>query len=340
MVTVRPEIEAGYNWRMSAITLPARSEAHPHLRSLNVMRDLPQVADLIETCFANTMDGEGLRYVRDLRRAGYDAGIRGWAARVSESASLPLTGYVWEEGGTIVGNASMIPFGHQRQRIYLIANVAVHPDHRRRGIARTLTERALIHARQRRAEAVWLHVRSDNAGALKLYEGLGFVERARRTLWHVASSAPAPPETPNISIRPRHPRYWPAQRSWLQRFYSDELAWHRPWSLAVLKPGFWNWLYLFFVDLNIQQWAAIKDGRLQAVLAYLPNGREQELFAAAGPGSDPQALTALLFHARRSLSQRPQLSLEFPAGVYDEEIRSAGFEAHRTLVWMRASAAT
>src|SRR3972149_6106568 len=154
---------------MTSIPLPARAEAHPNLRALNILRDLPQVADLIELCFSHTMDGGGQRYVQDMRRAGRDDNFLHWAARVSESASLPLSGYIWEENGRIVGNASLVPFRHQRQRIYLIANVAVHPDHRRKGIARALTQRALIHASEKKANAIWLHVRDDNPGAVKLY---------------------------------------------------------------------------------------------------------------------------------------------------------------------------
>ena len=63
-------------------------------------------------------------------------------ASAIESASMPLTGYVWVEGERIVGNVSLIVFHHQRHKLNMVANVAVHPDFRHRGIARALTERA------------------------------------------------------------------------------------------------------------------------------------------------------------------------------------------------------
>jgi len=64
---------------MTSITIPARAEEHPHVRALNVIRDLPTVADLIELCFSNTLDNDGQRYLSDLRRASRDAGLTRWA---------------------------------------------------------------------------------------------------------------------------------------------------------------------------------------------------------------------------------------------------------------------
>jgi ribosomal protein S18 acetylase RimI-like enzyme len=325
---------------MTSLTLPARVEAHSNLRPLNILRDLPHVADLIELCFSNSMDGEGRNYIRDMRRAGQDVNFLHWATRVGESASLPLSGYIWEENGRIIGNTSLVPFRHNKQRIYMIANVAVHPDYRRRGIARALTEHAMIHAWQKRADALWLHARADNPGAIKLYSDLGFVERACRTTW----TAPGDPSASNLqtdlTIMPRHPQHWLLQQDWLSRFYPDELAWHRPWNFSALRPGFWNWLYLLFVDINIRQWAAVKGEQLEAILAWIPSIRDESLFAAIGPESNPQALTVLLLQARRVLSNRPYISLEYPAGEFDEAIQAAGFKLQRTLIWMRACAAT
>ena len=60
---------------MASITVPAREDAHPHLRPLSILRDLPAVADLIEQCFASTMDNDGRRYVQDMRRAGKDLSL-------------------------------------------------------------------------------------------------------------------------------------------------------------------------------------------------------------------------------------------------------------------------
>jgi len=77
---------------------------------------------------------------------------------------------------------------------------------------------------------------------------------------------------------------------------------------------------------------------MEAALAWIPYGRGESLFAAAGDGSDAAAVTALLLQARRDLaSAHPSLALEFPAGAFDGAILAAGFKALRTLIWMQAT---
>ncbi len=60
------------------------------------------------------------------------------------------------------------------KNIYLIANVAVRPEYRKRGIGRALTLAAMQHAKLHHADETWLHVRDDNPGAIGLYRSLGF----------------------------------------------------------------------------------------------------------------------------------------------------------------------
>jgi ribosomal protein S18 acetylase RimI-like enzyme len=322
---------------MSSVTIPIKVNDHPNIRPLNVLRDLPAVADLIELCFSSTMDNDGQRYLSDMRRASRDVSFLHWASHMAETASMPLTGYIWEQDGRIVGNASLIPFRDHGKRVYLIANVATHPDFRRHGIGRALTERAMVQARAKNAAAIWLHVRDDNPGAIKLYEELGFQEIARRTAWYAVSDRLLPKHPTNIEIVPRHPRYWPLQRDWLQRLYPASLAWYHAWNLNALRPGLWNWLYLLFVDLNSRQWAAVREDQLLATLSWMPQGsRSEPLYAASAVGVGGEALTQLLLHARRALTSHSSLSLDFPAGEMTEAIRAAGFQPRRTLLWMRA----
>ena len=263
---------------MTSVPLPAHTSTTGNLRPLNILRDLPRVADLIELCFANSMDSDGKSYVRQMRRASRDASFMRWATNAIESASMPLSGFVWEQDGRIVGNASLVPFRHKGKRIYLIANVATHPDHRRKGIARALTEQVMQHARQRGVNDLWLHVRADNSGAVQMYSDLGFVERAQRTTWRLKkdarlSSASLPRSDHALglpTVTKRYSRFWPQQLTWLNQLHPEELSWYRSLNWNHLKPGLWNWLYRAFVEFDLKQWAVQKDGHLQGTLAWIP----------------------------------------------------------------------
>lgn len=344
------ETKKGYNFKMSSVSVSFNSDKHPNMRPMSMFRDLSAVADLIELCFADSMDGDGQRYINDMRRASRDNSFLKWASGMTETVSLPLTGFVWEEDNRIIGNASVIPFRDRGRKIHLIANIAVHPDYRRRGIARALTQRAMKHGWAKKSSALWLHVRDDNPGAIQLYADLGFQEITRRTTW-IAKSDLSPEhdkDAPNtgIQIVTRHPRYWPQQQDWLRRLNPDTLNWYRPNNINALRPGFLNWLYLTFIDMNIKQWAAVQNDRLLATLAWtLPSGRSDSLIGATPPPqsnveTSTEALIQLLTHARRALARRASMSIEYPGGEMRDAFTSAGFTERRTLLWMRAEPAT
>jgi ribosomal-protein-alanine N-acetyltransferase len=61
-----------------------------------------------------------------------------------------------------------------------VMNVAVAPEHRRRGIARTLLEHLFEVTATDERRGYTLEVRVSNEGAIKLYERLGFVPRGVR----------------------------------------------------------------------------------------------------------------------------------------------------------------
>jgi ribosomal-protein-alanine N-acetyltransferase len=65
-----------------------------------------------------------------------------------------------------------------------ILNLAVHPQHRRRGLARRLLTTAMTQARGLGAQVAWLEVRPSNHPALKLYELFGFKELGRRPRYY------------------------------------------------------------------------------------------------------------------------------------------------------------
>jgi len=326
------------------------SERQGPLRPLNILRDLPQVADLIELCFEATMDDEGQSYVQQMRKASKDRDFLSWAGRVMESTSMPLAGYVWEEDGKIIGNSSLVFQVHQGRKLAMIANVATHPKYRRRGIGRMLTERAMLGAHQKGAREIWLQVRDDNPTAIKIYVDLGFVERARRTTYHSRSAYTATTATADgqadgvapgardaVTVSRLSGRHWQRQREWLQRAHPDEISWYAHWDWSRLGPGVRNAFYRLVLQYDTRQWAATAHQELLASLSWVPSYRvPNALWLAAEPLSG-RAVTLVLQKARRDLAHYRRLTVEYPAGELAPEIEAAGFERFRTLLWMRAT---
>ena len=61
-----------------------------------------------------------------------------------------------------------------------ITNVAVHPDHRRKGYGAAIVRALLRHAKDARLDSVSLEVRASNSAAIELYKKAGFAEAGRR----------------------------------------------------------------------------------------------------------------------------------------------------------------
>ena len=308
------------------------------LRSFDVGRDLNSVADLIEQCFAETLGIDGKRYIQQMRTAARNPRFLRWASSVSEYVMLPLTGFVWEEHGQIVANLSLIPFNAATGRIYLIANVAVDPYHRRRGIAKALTEAALGYARSRRVRTVWLHVRADNPPAIQLYQSMGFAERARRTNWRKRNDYWPEEVIPDTRIRQRRSSHWTSQHAWLQRLYPQELGWNIPLSLDLLRPGLRGALRRLLTGLEVRQWAVEREGQLLGVLAWQRSRTQADhLWLAAPPEGEELAVKALIGQVRKLLPAHRRVALDFPAGRAVQALEAIGFVPEQTLIWMRTN---
>ncbi len=67
-----------------------------------------------------------------------------------------------------------------------ITNVAVHPRHRRRGVASGLIKAAAGGAKSRGCAFLTLEVRAGNAAAISLYSKLGFMPEGKRKNFYTA----------------------------------------------------------------------------------------------------------------------------------------------------------
>ena len=311
-----------------------------HIRPVDPRRDLLVIADLIELCFVDQMDDEGRDYVRQIRHAAQSGDFYRWMHGADELVSLPLGGFVWVEEQRVVGNLTLIPFraGESNENSshwrYLIANVAVHPNYRRRGIGRQLTLKALEHIRQHRADA-WLQVREDNMPAHNLYLSLGFIERARRTTWRISNGAPLPELPAHLAVTARQKEDWRLQSAWLRKTFPSEVAWNLGFHLKRLEPGFWRLLTNFFLEAPVLQWAVRNGQRLIGTASWDPGAfRAENLWLVADPDYEEEALYALLVQARRKLMPRRPLNVNYPVGQAAIAFKQAGFFKENTLIWM------
>lgn len=317
------------------------SNSNDKLRSFDASCDLNDVANLVELCFADTLDADGRRYIQQMRSAARNPRYLRWAMNFAENISMPLAGYVWEENGKLVGNLSIIPLTNQGQRVYLIANVAVEDSYRRQGIARALTVAALEDVQRRGAKTVWLQVRDGNPPALHLYQTLGFEERTRRTTWESMqgsleasfSNMRKPPT--NITMSRHTSHAWSQQQRWLEQTYPPHVIWHLPLNTKVLQPGLSGFFYRLFSGARQQQWAALREKTLLGVISWTPGTVHiDHLWLATAPEHEDTAIRTLLPHARRHLPERRNLNLNYPAGRGVQAFRDAGFQIHQTLIWM------
>lgn len=106
-----------------------------------------------------------------------------WSPNAYARELLKQTTYCWvaEVEGRLAGSLTMWEVVGDAE----IANVAVHPDFWRQGIARALMQTALDKVAELGFERVMLEVRASNEAAKSLYRAFGFVEDGRRRAYYV-----------------------------------------------------------------------------------------------------------------------------------------------------------
>jgi ribosomal protein S18 acetylase RimI-like enzyme len=229
------------------------------LRPVNLRTDLRPLADLIEIVFADAMDEGGRAAIREMRylsHMGYGLNL---ISRLNDLALGMSLGHVYIADGKLVGNVSIYPAGYPKGMgsAWIIANVGVHPDYQRRGIARQLLEASLDMIRERRGKHAILQVNYDNMGAQRLYAGLGFVyERAWRT-WRRSSFIKQPPPTSYTHhITRLRTSEWQSEYRLAQRTRPNQrggLGWLTPLHKSYFYTPWWKRLSDVFAMRNIEK---------------------------------------------------------------------------------------
>lgn len=309
--------------------------ADPHIRAVDIRRDLDAVADLIEECFASTMDEDGYAYLRQLRKSAQDARMLEFLTNYIDDLWAPIQGVVWEEQGRIIGNLTLLPFQKKRKPIYLIANVAVVEEQRNRGIGRLLTQSALGYAENRGASAAWLQVRDDNPGAIHLYQSLGFVEKVRRTAWHGMPDDVLPQVEDGYTVSACSAADWDIQYRMLNRIYHPEVTWNLPVNLEKLRPSLLSQFARLIGGETRRDWALRFERQFLGAISWeAAKTWTDNLWVACDAANQDLVLRNLLPQVLNSVqSKRPQ-SINYPAGQAEKTFQQAGFHKHVTLLWM------
>jgi ribosomal protein S18 acetylase RimI-like enzyme len=290
-------------------------------------RDLVGLADVIETAFADSLDPAGRRMANEMRRYGR-MGWFGWlmGRLLLPPAAFPY-GYVWIEQDRIVGNASLMPVQAAPER-WVLANVAVDPRFRRRGIGRALVGECLELARRRGVREVVLQVNADNGEARRLYEAYGLADRGTHVTWRLEGPAHWPAEEASSVARPRRPAEWQAHWELARRLAPLGMVWPHPLRPAQLRPSSWissdAWAHWVWPSAGpIQAALSVRTDSVDGIQGYL-------LCDPRVQGSAEQPLLDLALRGRRDGT----VVVESESGAGDEAFRLLGFRVVHRLTWM------
>lgn len=308
-----------------------------HIRAIDIRRDLPAIADLIEIAFAEQIDAEGKDYLRHIRQIARGIGAFILDGNTPESSQLPFHGYLWEEDSQIIGNLTLIPIRKRDRYTYFIANVAVNPLQRGRGIARQLTERAITHVREHGGKHIFLQVRSDNPPAIHIYQRAGFEEFSRRTSWVFPKDFTRKASTvAGVVIKKRKKVEWEQQKEWLQQTYPPEIAWNLPLKLERLRPDFWIWLDNLLNALVCRSWSVHENGRHIGTASYESGFSGSDyIWLASSPVWEDRAIQALMPYIYKRVAKPHRVMVNYPTGRGGEGFRGCGMTELHTLIWMK-----
>lgn len=118
-----------------------------------------QVAELEKICFSDPWSEKSISSELENELAYWLVALEGEC----------VAGYIGSQ--TVMGETDMM-------------NVAVHPDHRRKGIAEALVDTLVEALKERGSHCLTLEVRASNEPAQKLYDKLGFLLIGKRPRYY------------------------------------------------------------------------------------------------------------------------------------------------------------
>ncbi len=335
---------------MTRISLPpivAPAFGQDGVRPVNLRTDLRPLADLIELVFADSMDSSGRSAIREMRylsSLGYGLKL---IARLNELALGISLGFVYVSDGKLVGNVSVYPASYPAGfgETWILANVGVHPDYQRRGMAQELMRASLEMIRRRGAARVILQVNYQNEAALRLYERHGFIYERAWQVWRRSGFLRAPASSNRgLPIDRARPSDWQAEYALAQAARPNSrggLGWLKPVHRAAFNQSLWRRMRNL-VALNSVEKMVIRDQAADSILAScwvesaLSFGNIRA-WLFADPAIDHQPHAEALLNWLASRFDRSTIVFEHPRDdeVVSDLLKARQFTVKRDLWHMR-----
>jgi len=332
------------------VNILSRRAAFRGLRPLNPIRDAGGVAALLSTVFSETARSP-MNIADELFWMGLLAPLSGLGHLFLPDAPDLVGGYVWIEEGRVVGNVTLTRGAGPGE--WLVSNVAVHADYRRRGVARALMEAALDLARRRGVRLLILQMAADNVAAHALYHSLGFqmlhsvtelelapsearrgalIESRVESSFSTTSGSPA-----RLLSQPDGAALYRLARAAVPQ------AWQRvrPLKIEAYQPAWerraWSWLTNLAQGRNVQRMGIERDGEViaAATVAGSIGWHAHRIEVMVHPDYRGGVEDILVHAALRHLSTFPSRRIRAEASGDHSQARAAferaGFSPVRTL---------
>jgi ribosomal protein S18 acetylase RimI-like enzyme len=293
------------------------------------------------------MDEAGRAAIREMRAVSQYGPLMWIFSSLDRLAGGLEDGFVWLEDGRLVGNVSVSPANYPRSLGvgHVIANVAVHPEFRRRGLAYTMMEASLDLIDKKGGKFAVLTVDEANDTARRLYSRLGFREERTFIRWHRHWHLRPPQrlaEMPFMTLL--QPNEWRAEYELAQLTHPNSwggLGWLRPLHPNLFRPSWWRNLGGSLLGRSEEHWIIRREngrgliGSLRATIAF---GSPDRLELLVHPFHQGKLEEPLLNSALRRLGERNRsITMEHPADdqITTDILTRYGFERRHTVVHMR-----
>lgn len=316
----------------------------PAIRPMNPFRDWNAVAQLLRVVFQSDVSNGSLPILPDWPWLRWLTPVINFFEILGMDAPEQMLGYVWEEHGQIVGNATLGLADAQR-RIWLLSNVAVHPSWRRRGIARGLVDTAIEETQRHGGSYLTLQVQADNLGAYELYQQLGF--RTVEQVTELVGTNPALQPLPSLGwtlVRPTHSQ-WQAAQAMVSAHLPESLRLYRHSIAGLFDVPFQRSLLGHAGDImrgtQVANWCLLNSSGAVVggvvAQAHLSWGTHR-VGVFASPVSygqvEPMLLGRAAEHIQRYASRRVQFVVPATHTALIERLHMLGFRQARSLELM------